>query len=63
MKDESIDVMSQNFQSTTLLLCRAMDYYVYFVWDKTFKVGDRVALLERNSRPTLLLQLEKMSYF
>ena len=45
MKDESIDVMSQNFQSTTLLLCRAMDYYVYLVLAKTFKVGDRVALL------------------
>ena len=32
-----------------------MDYYVYLVLAKTFKVGDRVALLERNSRPTLLL--------
>ena len=46
MKDEfnRCDVPKLS-EYTTLLLCRAMDYYVYLVLAKIFKVGDRVALL------------------
>ena len=43
--------LSECYHAATLLTDGLMN--------ETFKVGDRVALLERNSQPTLL-QLEKM---